>query len=91
MNCFLIKNVEVPNHDCDINLHFPDGQIVSIQIRPSNAEADYKGSLDFILPKNQGVTNWIGDDMEPAPMVDDGVVSGAGHFRLAKQLVTEIP
>jgi hypothetical protein len=83
--------VDVPQYDCDITLKFPSGKVIVIQARPSNAEADYNGSLDFILPENMGVTNWIGDDMEPAPMVDDGVVSGADHYRLAKQLVIELP
>ena len=59
---------------------------MTIQARPSNADVNYNGSLDIILPDDQCVTNWKGDDMEAAPGI-----KGQAHTRKAKQLVTELP
>lgn len=75
--------VDIPTHDCDVNLKLPNGKVISIQFRPSNADTNYNGSLDFILPYNEDVTCWQGDDMDPAP--------GKGHERYAKQLMMELP
>jgi len=83
---FSTIDVDVPEHDCDIVLKFPTGEIITIQARPSNAETDYNGSLDIILPKDQPVTNWLGDDMAPSPKVGK-----TQCCRLAKQLVMELP
>ena len=58
--------VKIPAHDCDVTLIFPNGKQLIVQCRPSNAEGDYPGSLDIILPDNQWVTNWEGDEMKPA-------------------------
>ena len=83
------KLVVMPNHDCDVVLEFPGGDRVVIQARPSNADVDYNGSLDFILPGNQGVTCWVGDDLEPAPQLNPG--KARQHERIAKQLAMELP
>lgn len=77
--------VDVPTCDCDITLRFANGECVTVQCRPSNADVNYNGSLDIILPKDQAVTCWQGDDMASAPE------HGAEHIRLAKQLVMELP
>lgn len=80
------KKVKIPNHDFDLVLTFHNGKEVIIQARPSNADVDYNGSLDIILPENMHVANWAGDEMKPAK---------AAHkhpeIRFAKQLVTELP
>lgn len=77
--------VKLPDHDCDVEIVFPSGHKVVVQVRPSNADIDYEGSLDFILPYDMAVTCWKGDDMEDAPELC------APHIRQAKQLVAEIP
>jgi len=82
---FSEKKIKVPNHDCDLVLVFPSGKEITIQARPSNADVDYNGSLDIILPEDQVVTNWKGDNMEPAP------ASKLPQCRKAKQLVMELP
>ena len=82
---FKTTKVKIPTHDCDVELIFPSGNIITIQSRPSNAELEYNGSLDIILPFDQYVTNWKGDDMEPAP------ASRRAHTRETKQIVMEIP
>lgn len=75
-----------PDHDFDLVIVFPSGKEVLIQARPSNADMNYNGSLDIVLPNTQAVTNWDGDDMQPAKGV-----SKQPWTRLAKQLVTELP
>jgi hypothetical protein len=87
---FSEAKLEVPDHDMDLSLVFPNGKTITVQIRPSNADflpnEIYEGSIDIILPENQCVTNWKGDDMEPGPQagIDE-------CCRVAKQLVFEIP
>lgn len=71
--------VDIPDSDFDVNLRFPSGEIVVIQVRPSNADKNYAGSLDIILPRNQSVCTFYGDDMSPP------------KGSLVKQIVTEIP
>lgn len=83
---FKTIKVEMPLHDCDVEVIFPGGKTVTIQARPSNADVNYNGSLDIILPDDQHVTNWQGDDMTPAKGV-----KGEPHTRIAKQLVTDLP
>lgn len=80
------KFIEVPENDCDITLRFPSGKEVVIQSRPSNADGDYLGSLDFILPENQLVTCWVGNDMKSAPAPNQE----RQHERLTKQIVTNL-
>lgn len=84
---FKTIDVTVPVHDCDVVLLFPSGKTVTIQCRPSNADLDYNGSLDVILPSNRVVTCWKGDNMEPSTAIRDS----NQEIRLAKQIVTELP
>jgi hypothetical protein len=79
--------VEMPKHDCDVSIRFPGGPILTVQARPSNADTNYNGSLDIILPQNQLVTSWIGEDMEEAPAPD----YKRQHERTTMQLVTDLP
>lgn len=83
---FKTINVEVPSHDCDVEIVFPGGEKMIVQCRPSNASESYEGSLDIILPKDQIVLVWEGDDMKPSKSVN-----GDETARIAKQLVTELP
>ena len=71
--------LQLPDHDFDINLRLPNGQLVALQWRIESP------SMDVVLPENLSVVNWIGDDMEPAPKVKDC----PAHIRQAKQLVIE--
>ncbi len=79
--------IDLPNHDCDVTIRFPGGKELVVQVRPSNGDIDYNGSLDIILPDNTVVTNWVGEDMEAAP-VGNGCRE---HERFARQLVMELP
>lgn len=88
MQQFTATRLEVPDHDNDIELVFRSGKRILIQCRPSNADVDYNGSLDIILPDNMVVTNWFGDDMQPAPATGVGIHDCE---RMAKQLVLELP
>jgi hypothetical protein len=78
--------VNVPKHDCDVDLVMPTGERITIQFRPSNGDIGYEGSLDIILPEDMEVTCWEGDDMQAAKGV-----RGQAHTRIAKQLVLELP
>ena len=79
--------VKVPDEDCDIILKFSSGKKVVIQARPSNADINYSGSLDIILPRKQVVILWKNFDMAEAPAID----SERQFMRLTKQIVTELP
>jgi hypothetical protein len=86
MNCAELK-VNVSDGDADVVLVFPDGQEMVIQLRPSNADTDYNGTMDIILPRNQSVVNWIGENMEEAPAMNPD----KPHIREARHLYTELP
>lgn len=77
--------VRVPTHDCDIVLSFSCGKELLIQCRPSNADINYEGSLDIILPNDQPVACYKGDDLQVSSEFH------APHIRVAKQLVLELP
>jgi hypothetical protein len=79
--------VDLPQHDADVVIVFPGGKELTVQARPSNADVNYNGSLDIILPDDQLVTAWQGDDMEDSV----APVEGRQHERRAKQLVTDLP
>lgn len=79
--------VHIPYHDCDVILVFPNGKELAVQLRPSNADVHYNGSLDIILPEDTCVTCWKGDDMEAAPAAGSNIP----HERIAKQLVLQLP
>jgi hypothetical protein len=83
---FKAIHVKAPKHDFDVVIQFPNGTELVIQARPSNADINYNGSLDIILPDDTPVTCWKGDDMEAAPK--DRRLE---HVRRAKQLVCELP
>lgn len=78
--------VEAPKIDCDVMIRLPGGlDWIQVQLRPSNAAEGYNGSLDVILPKDQAVTLWSGDSMQPS------VATADPNTRVGKQLVTELP
>lgn len=83
---FTEQTITVPNNDNDVHIKMPGGKVLTIQFRPSNADTNYNGSLDIILPEDATVTSWKGDDMEDAPAVGEHP-----HIRLSKQLATELP
>jgi hypothetical protein len=85
----IYKNIRirVPDTiDFDIDVVFPNGKTLQIQCRPSNASYNYNGSLDVILPDNQVVGTYFGNDLQKSKSVNC-----AGHLRLAQQLITELP
>jgi len=88
MSKFIERRIAVPSHDCDIVLEFPGGKQMTIQCRPSNADTNYNGSLDILLPNNTCVCCWKGQDMEAAPQAKG---KGRSHERMADQLVMELP
>lgn len=78
--------VDVPKIDCDVMIKLPGGvDWIQVQLRPSNADTNYNGSLDVILPRDQAVTFWSGDSMRPSQPTGDP------NTRIGKQLVTELP
>lgn len=84
---FTEKRIKLPRHDCDVILVFPGGKELTIQMRSSNADVNYNGSLDIILPENQLVTAWEGDDMKDSKAPN----KRRQHQRIAKQFVAELP
>lgn len=81
---FTEGKVILPDHDADVIIEFPGGKQLCIQARPSNADTNYNGSLDLILPEDMGTVCWKGDDMEPAEITGECEVK-------AKQFVWELP
>lgn len=80
----------VGKKDCDVRIVFPGGKELLIEIRPSNAEEDYNGSLDIILPGNTCVECYKWSDVyKPAKPINDN--RHQQHIRIAKQLVAELP
>lgn len=79
--------VDLPPHDCDVLIKFPDGQVLTVQARPGNAAENYNGSLDIILPKQQLVATYAGDDLAKSAARDQA----RPHERFAKQIVTDLP
>jgi hypothetical protein len=84
---FTTQTVKMPKHDSDVELIFPGGQKIVIQARPSNADKNYNGSLDIILPKDDDICIWEGNDMQPSKMG----ITGEQHERVGKQIVIELP
>jgi hypothetical protein len=88
--------IPVPKHDADVIIVLPGGKEIKVQLRPSNADVHeddrgkpvpYNGSLDLILPDDDLVMVYEGDDMQPSDAPD----ADLPHARTAKQLVTELP
>lgn len=86
-NKFSNRTINIPDNDCDITLKFKNGKEITIQCRPSNADVGYEGSLDIILPENQSVICWEGDNLEPAKASHEN----CPNERIAKQLCIEMP
>lgn len=86
MSDFKEIRVVAPIHDADVIIELPGGEEITVQLRPSNADENYNGSLDVILPHDTSVVCWKGDDMEDSPQ--DG---NKPNCRIAKQLVCELP
>lgn len=66
------------DQETDVILVLPNGEKIALQYRLEMP------SIDVCLPENLYVTNWKGDDMEPAPTLDDN--PERTHERFAKQL-----
>jgi hypothetical protein len=81
--------IPVPDHDCDIVLQLPGNKELIVQLRPSNADVNYNGSLDIILPENTIISCFEGDDLQPAKTPKGNKVRS--HEKFAKQLVCELP
>lgn len=79
--------IDAPSHDCDIKINLPSGKSVTVQLRPSNADVRYNGSLDIVLPDKQLVVCWEDDDLTSASAPEPK----RQHERLTKQICTELP
>jgi hypothetical protein len=77
----------IPTHDCDVAIELPGGKEITLQFRPSNADVHYNGSLDIILPDNDIVSCFEGDDLKKAETPENC----RPHEKLAKQLVCTLP
>ena len=73
--------IELDREETDIDIVLPGGQIIQLQYR---LEAP---SLDICLPEPTSVCNWIGDDMDPAPLSGRRTKP---HVHQAQQLVIDI-
>ncbi len=73
------NKIKLGHKETDVNLVLPNGQVIQIQYRLEGP------SIDVCLPTECCVTNWQGDDMEPAP-----AYKKEDCVRLAKQLVIEL-
>ena len=71
--------IELGPGEMNVDLILPRGQLIQLQYRLESP------SIDVCLPTECGVTNWEGDDMEPAK-----VVGKLEHVRNAKQLVIDL-
>ena len=81
------QRITIPDGDNDVILVFPNGKEIHIQIRPSNADVNYNGSLDICLPDQNIMTAWSDMDLTAAPCGKDG----KEHIRLVQQIALEIP
>ena len=93
---FKHRTVIMPKCDCDLTIKFPGGEEITIQARPSNADVNCNGSLDIILPTDQPVTTWKGDDMEDSDAfqvfnLDTRKWENREYIRVAKQLALTLP
>ncbi len=77
----MLHRIELGHEETDIDIVLPQGQVIQLQYR---LEAP---SLDVCLPEATSVTNWIGDDMKPAPL--NGRERNS-HVHKAQQLVIDI-
>jgi len=77
---FTNKEVKIPSHDSDVNLILPNGRVIILQFRPSNADIDTNGSLDIILPECQDMVVYENDYLENSSCVNK-----------VKQITTELP
>lgn len=81
----VLKQICLTDEDANINLVLPNGKLIQLQYRVEGQ------SIDVVLPTNLRVTNWIGDDMQPAPAVHPlGTSHPIDHCRTAKQLVIDL-
>lgn len=80
-NTYSEMSVQLATHDTDINVLLPNGEQVILQFRVESP------SLDIILPGDLPVTNWSGDDMQPAKALRYKGMHMWAHIRKAKQLV----
>lgn len=71
--------IELGHEETNVDIVLPGGQIIQLQYRLLSP------SIDICLPIECGVTNWQGDDMEPAEQVGK-----LPHVRSAKQLVIDL-
>lgn len=80
-----VVDIQLPNDaECDINLIFPNGKVMSLQYR---LEAP---SIDVCFEEKLHVTNWK-DNMEPADAVSWPEHGVQDHIRDAVQLVIDFP
>lgn len=77
----MLHQIELGHEETDINIVLPQGQIIQLQYRLESP------SIDVCLPEPTSVTNWIGDDMEPAPLAKRKTRS---HVHEAQQLMIDI-
>jgi len=71
--------IQLKHEETDIDIVLPTGVVIELQYR---LEAP---SIDVVLPHETSITNWSGDDMEPAPKS-----FAMEHVRLAKQIVIDL-
>jgi len=78
--------IEIPEHDFDLTLKFSSGKVIHLQHRPSNADTNYNGSFDIIMPEDVIICTFKGEELEPSETVGD-----LPNQHLCQQIVFEIP
>ena len=73
-------HIKIPKYDSNVNIELPDGNILLLQFRPSNADIDTRGSFDIILPKRQDIVIYKSDSLTKPVFVNR-----------VKQITTELP
>lgn len=73
--------IELGHEETDINVVLPSGALIQLQYRLECP------SIDICLPEPTSVTNWIGDDMKPAPLAGRKRNS---HIHKSSQLVIDL-
>lgn len=73
--------IQLGQREADITLVLPNGQLIELQYRLLSP------SIDICLPEPTSVTNWTGEDMEPAPLAG---LCTKPHVHKAQQLVIDI-
>lgn len=73
-------DIKIPKYDSDVNIELPDGNVVVLQFRSSNADIDTRGSFDIILPQTQSIIAYRSQSLDKP-----------SYVKRVQQITTELP